>query len=280
MRLGPYAIDVLEVELELLEDMLGSSPSDPQTYWEQIAKRAPLDKQGREEVATLPEDDEAAPKATVFHRDSHGVFVFNYHIKGFLKEHANRHKETFGVPLMRDKLEAYVYVEPRRVYVCDSDGQPLLAPEGMLTRPLRALTRQGPRTTLVASERVPAGCRLQFEVRVYANGQKRGDEIRPDTLYWLLRLGESCGLGQWRSGGWGRFAVRRCVLREADVRWKGAKFEPWQDLRQLEVQASEPPKRSKASAAVALSADGAGRREEDGPVGNGAGDSVLVEVRE
>lgn len=120
------------------------------------------------------------------------------------------------------------------------------------------MTMQGPRTTIVASEVVPAGSRLAFEVRVFQNGTKKGDEIRPDTIYWLLRHGENAGLGQWRSGGWGRFRVVRCVVREADVPWRGASFEPWQRLHPEDEaaaagnvsvgSASKPSKRSTGTA--------------------------------
>ena len=237
MRLGPYLIDVVDVELELVEDMLGTAPANPETYRDIIIRRME-EHYGvvkpalvNEELGTLPRDEELQrPGVTVFHRDSRGVFVFDYHIKGYLKEIANKFKETFGITAMRDKVESYVYVFPRRVYVTDDRGNPLREPTGQMTRPLRAMTMQGPRSTIVVSEVVPAGSRLAFEVRVYQNGMKKGDEIRPDTVLALLQFGESQGLGQWRTGGWGRFKVVRFAIKEADVPWKGREFRNAQDL--------------------------------------------------
>lgn len=135
MRYGPYLIDVVEVELELLEDALGTAPANPEVYLQQIGSKAPKESNAKEEADTLPDDLES--RKTVFHRDSRGVFLFDYQIRGFLKETANRYKDIFGIPAMRDKVEAYTFVHPRRVYFTDSAGLYVREPGRPLVRPLR-----------------------------------------------------------------------------------------------------------------------------------------------
>lgn len=245
MRIGPYRVDVVDVQLELLEDMLGTAPLDPEVYDGVVAPKARElgVREGllREEVGTLPEDpDQQKPGFTGFHRDSLGVFLFDYQVRGCLKELANKMRHVFGVASMRDKVESYVYVAPRRIYVKDRYGHPIQEPSGVLKRPLRAMTMQGPRSTVVVSEVVPAGSRLDFELHIFEHTRSRSDktEITPDVVLWLLKAGEFHGLGQWRTGGWGRFRVTRYAIREADARWPGKEFRAGQNLLE-EMQDTE-----------------------------------------
>lgn len=222
MRIGPYMVDECEAEIQMVEPLLGSSPESKRLYEAFIASKT-NERNGSEEMDTLLEEGNA-PGRTVFHRDEHGLFLWDYQLKGFLKETANRFKDLYGIKAMRDKVESYVYVFPRRIRLLSSDGQPLTQPDGDLQRPIRAMTPQGPRVSLVASEQVPAGARMRFLVRIFGNGQRKAfDEIRPDTVLGLLQFGETSGLGQWRSGGYGRFVVTRFVVTDPGVPWKAHK---------------------------------------------------------
>jgi hypothetical protein len=67
-------------------------------------------------------------------------------------------------------------------------------------RSLRAMTAQGPRTTLVRSEAVEAGAKLRFNLRVMT-----GSPLEHDHLKKMFQMGEMFGLGQWRNAGYGTF---------------------------------------------------------------------------
>lgn len=69
-----------------------------------------------------------------------------------------------------------------------------------LQRPLRAQTAQGPRVTLVKSERIKAGAKLIFQLKVPAHSQ-----CTEDTLHMLFEAGETVGFGQWRGAAHGTF---------------------------------------------------------------------------
>lgn len=69
-----------------------------------------------------------------------------------------------------------------------------------IERPLRASTPQGERVALARSDTAPAGTRLIFTLKVLGD-----DAVNEATLHEWLSYGEYQGLGQWRSGGYGRF---------------------------------------------------------------------------
>ena len=117
-------------------------------------------------------------------------------IKGFLKNSGNVQKEIMKVKALRSKLDDVCFVFPRRI----SLGQ--ATPDGMIERPLRAMTMQGPRVTLARSDYVSAGKVLDFEI-----GLMPHKEITWALIDSLLEYGQVMGLGQFRNGGYGRFEV-------------------------------------------------------------------------
>lgn len=70
-------------------------------------------------------------------------------------------------------------------------------------RSLRAQTAQGPRVSLVKSEVVEAGARLDFTLVVADNSP-----ITEEVLHELFSYGRMTGLGQWRNAGWGMFSYQ------------------------------------------------------------------------
>jgi len=87
-------------------------------------------------------------------------------------------------------------------------GKPVLLPwkevDGVLERPLRAMTAQGPRVTVTRSDYIESGRQIRFTIGIMKNDKK----VTMDLIDTLLQYGEICGLGQWRgSGGYGRFKV-------------------------------------------------------------------------
>lgn len=193
-------ITKLGVKLTLTEDMLGTVPKDPAVYASYIATKAPEAMRVAalsEEVATVEKIEEKG--WTGFHKDESGLFVYDYMIRGFLKNAGNVLKVDVGVKNLKSKIDNYVFVLPRRVHFV-RDGAHLDKADGMVERPLRAMTMQGPRVTLARSDKVLAGTVLEFTVSILKNA-----EIDAKLIKSLFEYGTLCGLGQFKNGSYGRF---------------------------------------------------------------------------
>ncbi len=184
-------MQTLTVRLMLTEPMLGTVPYDPEVYARFIETKKPKE---------IAEDEAATVEArelggwTGFHHDKEGLFLFDYQVKGMLKELASiRYAKTTddAVPAIRSKIDNFVYIRPRRIRIP--------GPTEILERPLRAQTRQGPRVTVVRSDTIPAGTLISCTVVILPGPISRTHIVQ------LLALGEFRGLGQWRNGGYGRF---------------------------------------------------------------------------
>lgn len=191
----------LELELTLTEPMLGTVPKNPEVYAAYIASKAPVPANGEEEVETVPPDVEKSGW-TGFHQDEQGLFIYNYMINGFLKEAGTALKSQIGVSNIKSKIDQFVFVEPRRIYL-DKEK-----PDGCLERPLRALTMQGPRVSLARSDYVSEGTKINVTVRVLDNSAtKTSKALTAEVIKQLLEYGELKGLGQFRNGCYGRFTA-------------------------------------------------------------------------
>lgn len=150
--------------------------------------------------AAVDEDhvaDEHPQQMTLFPSDAHGPFLWDYQVRGHLKEVGNIAKTDFGIPNMRAKLAAGLVVRPRRIYLHGQRTEPVV-------RPLRAQTPQGLQTAIAASEGMMAGATATFYLgRLPIMDAK----ITEDVLRELLDWGEIRGFGQWRTGGWGIYEV-------------------------------------------------------------------------
>lgn len=69
------------------------------------------------------------------------------------------------------------------------------------------MTMQGPRVTLAKSEVVEPGCTLTFHVVVLPKGTDKM-KMDGDLLKQWLEYGLWNGLGQWRTGSYGRFTAQ------------------------------------------------------------------------
>lgn len=189
-------IDVTSYRLKVTfrTEVLGTQPQrDVAT--EYITSKA-ADADGNlpaDEVETLPEKLEKA--TTAFHKLDGRPILYDYQIKGFLKEAGLTFNGLREVKNLRSKIDNYVFVEPRRIA--------LQVPEGaaieFLERPLRAMTAQGPRVGLVRSEKLPIGTSFECCLVVY------NSPITVDLLRDLLSYGARKGIGQWRNGSYGQF---------------------------------------------------------------------------
>lgn len=199
-------IQKLGVELNFLESILGSMPADPSIYTKYIADKAPAawlkDEEilNAEELAASKEEVDADRNVTVFPQDENGIFLYNYHIKGFLKEAGNVLKDQVKIKALRSKIDNFVFINPRKIYLQRPDGSTIVEEDDILERPLRGQTARGERITLVASERIRPPVEITFEIELLEH-----KEVTLDTLRTILGYGKYKGLGQWRNGGWGRF---------------------------------------------------------------------------
>lgn len=149
----------------------------------------------------LPEDEletlsVALEKGTTaFHKLNGKPIMYDYQVRGFLKEAGRVLNGIRNVKNLRSKIDNLVFVYPRQIELhLPADGKVTFC-----ERPLRAETAQGPRTGLARSEELPEGTWFECELKVY-NGP-----ISELLLRDLFDYGADKGFLQWRNGGHGRF---------------------------------------------------------------------------
>ena len=76
--------------------------------------------------------------------------------------------------------------------------------EGPLERPLRTMTPKGERVTVSRSDFVNAGRQVKFTIGLLPNRKGLNWEVIEMAFE---HFGQHMGLGQWRSGGYGRFKL-------------------------------------------------------------------------
>ncbi|MDE1971361.1 MAG: hypothetical protein KGI50_07350, partial [Patescibacteria group bacterium] len=159
---------------------------------------------GADESDTLPQTPEERERVgwSVFHSDENGLFMFDYKIRGFLKEAASSITGKNGLTAFKSKIDKWLFVKPRRLYFLDPKGNNILKPDGVEERPLRAMTAQGPRVSLKRSDYLNAGTQVDFTLVVLPLGQK---ELTEDLIRSWFEYGQFQGLGEWRNGSYGRF---------------------------------------------------------------------------
>lgn len=199
----------LHIRLTLEEPMLGTVPKNKEVYAKFILDnlreqreagkitQADFDKAEKEEVETIKEKEDKG--WTGFHEDKKGIFIYDYMIRGFLKNAATVLKDQVELKNQKSKIDSFVFVFPRQIYF-KRDGKNIAKPDGILERPLRAQTMQGPRVTLARSDSLNAGVQLECQIRIVDN-----PSINVKKLKELLSYGELQGLGQFRNGSYGRF---------------------------------------------------------------------------
>lgn len=193
-------IEKFSVRINFIESILGSAPADPDIFTRFVSAKAPSPWLQAEENDTIPERTQDTG-ATVFHQDETGLFLFDYHLKGFLKEAGNVLKDTDGIKIknLRSKIDNYVFIQPRRIYLM-RDGKLVREEDDVLERPLRGMTARGERVSLVKSEVVHPPVYIEAAIEVLQH-----KEVNVNVVRKLLDYGRFKGIGQWRNGGWGRF---------------------------------------------------------------------------
>ena len=228
--------------------LLGSAPANREVYQQYIAsKKVEADEKRRKHaertgtpsiapVGTVAEEVETINEETgmtVFHNDlgqktesgddGQGIFLFDYQIQGFWKEAAEILVQEHGIFQPRSKLDNYLLIEPRRVYIRDADGKVLTKADFRLERPLRAMTMQGPRVSLACSEVVEPGRTVEYTAD-FLPYLKRGSG-KEAKLVDLDKFVESIvayaqrkGRGQWRNGGNGKFRATVTPILEGTAK--------------------------------------------------------------
>ena len=156
----------------------------------------------------LPED--ADKGMTVFLRDTDSTLILmDYAIVGYFKSAITALKSENGIAQVKSKVGTYLFVEPRAIPIYQ-EGDPVVEPDDVLERPLRAETMKGPRVSLAASELVKDPWEITITVRLLENeGTAKSKRLTFDAVEDALDYGALKGLGQWRNGGYGRFTWER-----------------------------------------------------------------------
>lgn len=189
---------VYRLKVTFVEKLLGSQPGRDTPASEYLASIAkPEDGQDTaDEAESLPV---LLDKGTTgFHVDANGQpMLYNYHVKGMLKEAAGVLNGLGGIKNLRSKIACAVLVEPRRIALNGKRGD-------ALERPLRAQTMQGPRTALARSETLEPGAWFECQIVVLDVPKVTVSE---ELLRDLLEYSQAAlGMGQWRNSGlYGRF---------------------------------------------------------------------------
>lgn len=169
------------------------------------------------------EEAESALKVTVFHRDSIGCHLYDYQIKGFFKEAASRldlkvRGKTAAAAAGGRFVAGGLWVYPidrrhdRRIYFL-RDGEPITEPDTVEDRIKRIRTPRGvDQTTIAVSEVIQPPAQLRFQVALLKDQRLTRQHVEEMLAY--MRFS---GLGQWRTGGWGRATAEMVSIRPSEV---------------------------------------------------------------
>lgn len=195
----------LTYEVTLTEDMLGSKPSNAEVFSDYIAS-GKKDGTDPEELAAAKEAEERVKESmTVFHRSDDNPevpIIWNYQMLGFFKDACGALRriegtKSKGLTAYKTVIDGNIFVKPRKIELQIPEGKKM----GVLERPLRAETAQGPRVALAKSETVPAGTKFTFQVLLL-------NPKHQDIVEEWMKYGELRGLGSWRNASYGSFTYK------------------------------------------------------------------------
>lgn len=190
-----------------LTPVLGAQAANPNVHSEYIAAKAATLAKAEEETAMLPEDLEKKGM-TVYLRDGDALCISAHVIKGFLKEALTTLKSQIGIVAPASKVDNYVMITPAYIRFARG-GEPITQPSRIFERPLRAMTTQGPRTSVAASETIDTDWALTFTVHLLDNpASPKSRALTFDVIEEALEYGAFKGIGQWRNAQYGQFAWR------------------------------------------------------------------------
>lgn len=191
----------LKVRITFTEPLLGTRPADPELHTRFVASKAPDHKTMAQEVADLGAHEVEDRGKTVFPRMEDGTpYIYDYQIKGFLKEAGKALRKVTGtksskIKAYRQEIDNLIFVEPRRIPLWMPIDLDLTATDNQ--RPLRASTPQGERVALAHSEEAPAGTYIECTFSCMVDGDVA-------LVKEWLDYGRWKGMGQWRNASYGR----------------------------------------------------------------------------
>lgn len=202
-------IDKRRYRLTGLTRLLAAQAANPDVRSEFIASKSPVLSKGDDETEHLPQESLEKKNLTVFLRHDGAICLSDYVVKGFLKEAMGAIKSQIGIASVATKIDNYTLIEPAYLHIrrkhIDMD-----MPDGVLERPLRAMTMQGPRVSVTASEMADAGWEIEFEISLLENpATAKSRALTFDAIEAALDYGAFKGLGQWRNAQNGRFSWER-----------------------------------------------------------------------
>ena len=195
----------MRLRIEMVEVLLGTWPCDKELASEFIIAKHP-NGESAEETESVPVDESIEKASTAFPRDEDGSHLWDFQVKGFLKEaceqmvssgtmtEAELKKYRLGRWMYKRTIDKQIFVMPRKIRLVLPSGGEMT----WLERPLRGQTQKGERICLARSEAAPAGTTCEVEI-VCLN-----KDLEKFVPKWL-DYGRLFGLGQWRGGGFGRF---------------------------------------------------------------------------
>ena len=192
----------MKVRITFTEPLLGTRPADPEIHTRFVASKAPDHKTMAQEVADLGAHEVEERGKTVFPRLEDGTpYIYDYQIKGFLKEAGKALRKVTGtksskLKAYRQEIDNLIFVGPRRIPLWMPIDLDLTATDNQ--RPLRASTPQGERVALAHSEEAPAGTYIECTFSCMV------DSDMALVKEWL-DYGKWKGMGQWRNASYGRF---------------------------------------------------------------------------
>ena len=194
----------MKMKITFTEPLLGTLSGTKELAAEYIAGKNPKGA-SKDEIEVIKNlDEEIEKSSTVFNMDEKGAFLWDYQVKGFLKDTAHaiihngsRTQEALKKIRMtnytyKKTIDQHVFVNPRRIYLN------VVGDLYFTERPLRADTMRGERIALARSETAPVGTWCELEII------SMNDKLW-DILIECLDYGKLRGIGQWRNSGCGRF---------------------------------------------------------------------------
>lgn len=188
-----------QARIKFIEPLLGVEPKNPAVYEAWLKTKQPVGDEGEPEFVE-------EKGWTGFFTDENGLYLMDYHIKGYFKEVAVIMPEVLGLrrktgdllseQAIRHRLDNWLFPEPRRIYLGKKEA------DGYIERPLRARTLRGDRIALARSDYVDKGLEIQFNIVVLESSPIGLKQLRT----WL-EYGSKKGMGQFRTGGYGRFEL-------------------------------------------------------------------------
>lgn len=186
--------------------ILGAQAANPKVHSEFIAAKAAKLAKGEEQTAMLPKENLETKGLTVFLRDDGVLCLADYVIKGFLKEALGTIKSQVKIGSPTTKVDNLILVEPEYLHFT-RNGKPVTDADEIFERPLRAMTMQGPRVSVSASEIIRPDWDLEFTLTLVDNEKTtKSVALTWNVIEEALNYGTIKGLGQWRNGQNGRFA--------------------------------------------------------------------------